>query len=93
MEPVKIAEQMVEFQKATFGNSFNAMAMVHEQAERMINMGLDQANWLPEDGKKVVYGWFKSYSKGRADFKRTVDDNFTRVEQFFAGTEKAQPKK
>ena len=89
MEPVRIAKQMVEFQKATFDNSFNAMAMVQAQTERMINMGLDQADWLPEDGKKVVDGWLKSHNKGRADFKKIVDDNFTRVEQFFAGTEKA----
>jgi len=93
MEPVKIAKQMVEFQKATFDNSFNAMAMVQEQAERMINMGLDQANWLPEEGKKVVDAWLKSYKKGREDFKQIVDGNFARVEQFFAGTEKTQKKK
>ena len=93
MEPVKIAKQMVEFQKATFDNSFNAMAMVQEQAERMLNMGLDQANWLPEEGKKAVDAWIKSYKKGREDFKKIVDDNFTRVEQFFAETEKTQKKK
>ncbi|MCG6878098.1 MAG: hypothetical protein LJE96_02955, partial [Deltaproteobacteria bacterium] len=93
MEPVKIAKQMVEFQKATFDNSFNAMSMVQEQAERMINMGLDQANWLPEEGKRVVDAWLKSYKKGREDFKKIVDGNFTRVEQFFAGTEKTQKKK
>ncbi len=88
MEPVKIAKQMIEFQKATFDNSFSAMGMVQEQAERMLNMSLEQATWLPEEGKKVIDEWIKAYKKGREDFKKTVDENFARVEAFFAGTEK-----
>lgn len=88
MEPVKIAKQMIEFQKATFDNSFSAMGMVQEQAERMLNMSLEQATWLPEEGKKVIDEWIKAYKKGREDFKKTVDENFAKVEAFFAGTEK-----
>jgi len=88
MEPVKIAKQMIEFQKATFDNSFSAMGMVQEQAERMLNMSLEQATWLPEEGRKVIDEWIKAYKKGREDFKKIVDENFGRVEAFFAGTEK-----
>jgi hypothetical protein len=93
MEPVKIAKQMIEFQKATFDNSFSAMGMVQDQAERMISMGLEQAAWLPEEGRKAIDAWVKSYKKGREDFKKIVDENFGKVEQFFAGTEKAKKKK
>jgi hypothetical protein len=92
MEPVKIAKQMIEFQKATFDNSFSAMGMVQDQAERMISMGLEQAAWLPEEGRKAIDAWVKSYKKGREDFKKIVDENFSKVEQFFAGTEKAKKK-
>ena len=93
MEPVKIAKQMIEFQKATFDNSFNAMGMVQEQAERMLNMSLEQATWLPEDGKKAIDEWIKGYKKGRKDFKKIVDENFTRVEASFAGAEKGSKTK
>ncbi len=93
MEPVKIAKQMVEFQKATFDNTFKAMGMVQDQGERMLSMSLNQATWLPEEGKKAIDGWVKSYKKGREDFKKIVDENFGRVEAFFAGTEKAKKKK
>jgi hypothetical protein len=92
MEPVKIAKQMIEFQKATFDNSFSAMGMVQDQAERMISMSLQQAAWLPEEGGKAIDAWVKSYKKGREDFKKIVDENFGKVEQFFAGTEKAKKK-
>ncbi|MDQ1336693.1 MAG: hypothetical protein QG552_3643 [Thermodesulfobacteriota bacterium] len=88
MEQRKIAKQMIEFQKATFDNSFNAMGMLQEQAERMLNMSLEQATWLPEEGKRVVNEWIKGYKRGREDFKKLVDQNFERVEAFFAGAEK-----
>ena len=88
MDQKAIFKQMVDFNKATFNNSFNAMGMVQEQAERMLNMSLEQATWLPEEGKKVIDEWIKAYKKGREDFKKIVDENFARVEAFFAGTEK-----
>ncbi|MCF8129463.1 MAG: hypothetical protein K9N10_13195 [Deltaproteobacteria bacterium] len=88
MEPVKIAKQMVEFQKATFDNTFNAMGMVQDQAERMFSMSLNQATWLPEEGKTAIDGWVKSYKRGREDFKKTVDDNFKKVDDFFASSKK-----
>ncbi len=88
MEPVKIAKQMMEFQKAAFDNSFNGMEMVQEQAEKMLNMSLEQATWLPEEGKKVIDEWRKAYQKGCEEFKKTVDDNFKKVEDFFASSKK-----
>ncbi len=88
MEPVKIAKQMIDFQKATFDNSFSAMGMVQDQAERMLNMSLAQATWLPEEGKKAIDEWVKAYQKGREDFKKSVDENFAKVEAFFAEAEK-----
>ena len=88
MDQKAIFKQMVDFNKATFDNSFSAMGMVQEQAERMLNMSLEQATWLPEEGKKVIDEWIKAYKKGREDFKKIVDENFAKVEAFFAGTEK-----
>jgi len=88
MDQKTLFKQMVDFNKATFDNSFNAMGMVQEQAERMLNMSLEQATWLPEDGKKAIDEWIKGYKKGRKDFKKIVDENFARVEASFAGAEK-----
>jgi predicted aminopeptidase len=87
MDQKAIFKQMIEFQKATFDNSFNAMGMLQEQAERMLNMSLEQATWLPEEGRKAIDEWIKAYKKGREDFKKIVNDNFARVEALFAGTE------
>ncbi len=90
MEQSKIAKQMIDFQKATFDNTFNAMTMLQDQTEKMVNMFLEQATWLPEQGKKALNEWVQAYKKGREDFKKAVDESFRKVEDFFASTEKAK---
>ncbi|MDZ7599167.1 MAG: hypothetical protein U5J82_12975 [Desulfobacterales bacterium] len=70
MDQKQILKQMIDFNKATFDNTFNAMVMLQEQAERAANTLMEQANWLPEDGKKAINEWVKAYKKGREDFKK-----------------------
>jgi ABC-type glycerol-3-phosphate transport system substrate-binding protein len=83
MDQKQIAKQMIQFNKTAFDNSFNAMTMVYEQNEKMITAFLDQAAWLPEDGKKAITEWLQAYKKGCADFKGMVEDNYQKVEDFF----------
>lgn len=92
MDPKQVTKQMIEFNKTAFDNSFNAMAALQEQTERMINMFIDQSPWLPEDGRKVIRDWSKAFRKGREDFKKSVDDSYKKVETLFAGLEKAKTK-
>ncbi len=90
MEQSKIAKQMIDFQKATFDNTFNAMTMLQDQTEKMVNMFLEQATWLPDQGKKALNEWVQAFKKGREDFKKAVDESFRKVDDFFASTEKAK---
>ena len=89
MDSAKIAKQMIDFQKTTFDNTFSAMEMLQEQTERMANTLIDQAAWMPAEGKKAINDWVKAYKKGREDFKKTVDENFEKVEDFFNSFDKA----
>jgi hypothetical protein len=85
MDQKQIAKQMIQFNKTAFENSFNAMTMVYEQNKKMVGAFLDQATWLPDDGRKAITDWMESYKKGCEDFKRLVDENYQKVEDFFAG--------
>ena len=85
MESAKIAKQMINFQKTTFDNTFSVMVMLQEQTERMANTLLEQAAWMPEEGKKAINDWVKAYKKGREDFKKTADQNYKKAENFFSG--------
>jgi len=92
MEQGKIAKQMIDFHKATFDNTFNAMSVLQEQTERMVTMFLEQSPWVPEEGRKAISDWVKTYKKGRTDFKVTVDDSFKKVDDFFTGLGKEKEK-
>jgi len=93
MDSAKIAKQMIDFQKTTFDNTFTAMVMLQEQTERMADTLLGQATWMPAEGKKAINDWVEAYKKGREDFKKTVDENFKKVEDFFASFETAKKTK
>jgi hypothetical protein len=82
-------KQMIEFNKTSFDNSFKGMIMLQEQTERMVNTFLEQATWLPEEGKKVIKEWVKAYNKGREEYKKVVDESFERVQDFFSSSEEA----
>ena len=84
MEPKQIAKQMIDFSKTAFDNSFEAMAVLQDQTEKIVNTAIEQNSLFPEEGKKAVANWIRSYKKGRTDLKAAADENFKKVEEFFA---------
>ncbi len=83
MTPKSVMKQMIDFQKFTFDNSFNAMIMVQEQTEKVVASFVAQASWLPEEGKEAIDDWVKTYRQGRETLKKNVDDNYAKVESYF----------
>jgi uncharacterized protein (DUF927 family) len=93
MDPAIIAKQMIDFQKTMFDNTYSAMVLVQEQSERMATSLLDQATWMPQEGRSAISGWVNAFKKGREDFKKGVDENFKRVEDFFITFDKEKKAK
>ena len=88
MEQFQVFKQMAQFNKTAFDNSYSAMETLRKQNEKMANSLLDQATWMPEEGKKVINEWMKGYKKGCEDFKKIVDQNYKNVEKCFTGFSK-----
>ncbi len=88
MENYQIFKQMAQFNKTAFDNSYNTMAMFREQNEKMTTYLLDQATWMPEEGRKAINEWMKSYKKGCEDFKKIIEQNYQNVEKCFTGFSK-----
>ena len=59
-------------------------ALLQDQFERVAGTVLDQATWLPAEGRKAIENWVESYKTGRENFKKYVDDSYKKVEDFFA---------
>jgi division protein CdvB (Snf7/Vps24/ESCRT-III family) len=74
---------MIEFQKATFDNSFTAVTMLQDQTERMFNTMIEQTTWLPEESRRVIGEMVGAYKKGRAEFKGVMDENFVKLADLF----------
>ena len=84
MENKEIVKQMVELHKTSFDNSFNMLITLQDQMEKMMNAFVDQAPWLPAEGKKTFVNLVSTYKKGREDFKKLVDDGYKKVEETLA---------
>ena len=82
MDQKKIFKQMVDFNKAAFNNAFGAMVMVQDQNETLANTMLNQATWMPEEGKKAIQDWVETFKKGREEYKKTVEEAFNKVEEY-----------
>jgi hypothetical protein len=83
MDQKQLVKQIIDFNKTSLDSSFNAMVMLHEQSEKLGKSSLEQATWLPEEGKKVVNDFSDAFKKGRDQFKKGIDEAFSKVEEYF----------
>ena len=88
MDQTQIFKQMMDFNKAAFENSFKMMTMLQEQTEKMTTSMLEQATWLPAEGKKAMNDWLNAYKSGFENFKKTADENFKKMESFVTSGKK-----
>ena len=79
MDQKQVLKQMIDFNKAAFENGYNSIVMLQDQVESMTNTLLDQATWLPQEGRKVIEDWVAIYKSGREAFKKAVDGSYGNV--------------
>jgi hypothetical protein len=80
-EQTQMLKQVVDFQKTVFNGSFNTMTVVQERAEKVMDMVLNQATWVPKEFKDVVSQWTAAYQDGCKTFKQFADDSFEKIEE------------
>lgn len=83
MDSKNLFKQMVDFQQAVFDTSFNTMTMVHARTEKITDMFLDQILWGYEKWKNVASDWNKACHNTSESFRRTMDDNFAKMETYY----------
>ena len=80
---VEIFKQMMDYNQATFNSAFEAMIVVQDQFEGFAQTAIDQANWIPEDGRKAIQNCVDVYKTGRENYKEYIDDSFKKAGQLF----------
>jgi hypothetical protein len=83
MDQKQILKQMTAFCQATFDSAFNASALLQDQFELMANTVLEQATWLPAEGRQAIENWVEACKTGRANYKKHVDDSYKKVQEYF----------
>ena len=93
MEYSQITKQVLDLQKMSFSNWYDAVALIQDQATTAMDMVLDQNTWMPEEGRKAIQSWVSACQQERGRFKSYVDDGFTGIEKLMSESKKAaQPK-
>jgi hypothetical protein len=84
MDQKKILKQLLEFQNVTFNNAFDANALLQDQLELMTSTVMDQASWLPPEGRKAFDSWVGMYKSSRDNLKKYVNENYKQADHFFS---------
>ncbi len=88
MEYTQITKQVIDFQKMSFANWYNAMTMAQEQATSAVDMVLEQNSWMPEQGRKALLSWIDACQEESGRFKSYVDEGFAGLEKFLGQSKK-----
>lgn len=92
MEPTaaraaKFAGNLVEFERATFGNAALLLTSLNDQSEKAIRHAVASAKWMPKEGQKLVEEWQRTLRHSLKDFSKTVDKSFDLLSKYFARLE------
>ncbi len=92
MEPIQMTKKVIDFQKMSFDHWYNAMSMIQDQAGSTMDLVLNQATWIPEDGRNTLRNWVNVCQQERGRFKTYVDKGFTALEKAVADVAKPAEK-
>ena len=74
-----MAKQMIDLQRISVEGMINNMIMLWDQTGSVLNSFLDQAAWVPEEGKKACREWIDSNKKGCETLKNAVNNGYNNL--------------
>jgi len=89
MEQHEFIKQTLDFNKNAFNTVFNALVVLQDHTEKICNTALENAGWIPKEGKKAIGEWIESYKKGRESYKNAVINGFQHLDGILGSTNKA----
>jgi len=81
MNQSDLIKQAIAFNQTSFDSAYDATVIFQDQFEKVATSMLDQANWMPEEGRKAIDNYAEAYKSGRDQFKKYVDDGFKKAEE------------
>ena len=75
------AKQVIGLQKGAFASWYDAVATAQDQAVSAIDLMLDQAPLVPEEGRKALSRWVSACQQERSRLRSYVDTGFSNLEK------------
>ncbi len=79
MDPKMMQKMMLEGMRTAMRMSFDTLASVQEQMEKMWRMFLEQSGDLQKEGEKVLAEWMENLRKGRDEVRRNLEDGLRKM--------------
>jgi hypothetical protein len=80
MYPKSMIKQILDFNRKVFEDSFSVIAAVEEQSEKTLSLFKEETLFFPEQSKKAIEEWIKTYKNGMDNFKTNIDSRFKFIE-------------
>lgn len=85
-----LAVTLIKLQRSAFDKAFKIVTRVQEGADKVVKEHVEDASWLPGEGKDIVKEWSRTLSDGRAEFQKTVDKSYDLLRGYFERVKKEQ---
>ena len=79
MDAQKIAKQIIYLQKTMFDNTYNAMTVMQDHSENMLNGFLKQFPWVTEEVRKPLTDSLTLLKGARNNCKKAADQGFEKI--------------
>ncbi|WP_419658582.1 hypothetical protein Dvar_74140 [Desulfosarcina variabilis str. Montpellier] len=83
MNPQKITQQVLAFQKQSFENFQSVWQLAQTQTSSTMDRLLDQA-WVPQENRQLIENWRTLIKKERDRYTAFVDRGFAIYEEMMA---------
>lgn len=81
MNQADVFKRAIDFNQTTFSSAYDATLLIQDQFEKAATSVLDQASWLPAEGRKAIDNYVEVCKSGRDQFKKYMDESFKRAEE------------
>lgn len=77
-----LQRQVVEFQKAAFDNTFNALTALQDQQQDLVLRLVEESPRVPGELKEMLEEWQEALKSGREQFRDSIDRSFETIESY-----------
>ncbi len=85
-----LAVSAIKMQRSAVDKAFKIVTRVQESADKAVKGQMDDADWLPDEGKDIVKEWSRTLADGRAEFQKTVDKSYDLLRGYFERVKREQ---